>query len=250
MRNIIKHADWALFLLLVAIFVTMPTLDLAVSAWFYDVKTASWPLANDPVLAVIYTIFHKAPVVLIPLLLIMLAWTGYKLGFKAWKTRASVFLLLTLLIGPGILVHTVFKEGFERPRPRQVQEFGGNETFTPAFIVNDTCSRSCKSFVSGHAAMGLWFMAFAWLLRRRRYFWIGLGIGVVASAGRILQGGHFLSDTIFAGFICYFVYRGLSYWLLGYSRISEEPVQVPSLDPLQPEAQPVLSSESNATPAP
>ena len=69
--------------------------------------------------------------------------------------------------------------------------------------------------------MGFWLMAFAWIFRRRSWFWAGIVVGSVVSAVRIVQGGHFLSDTIFAGFVCYFVYRGLSAWLLGHSRIRE-----------------------------
>jgi lipid A 4'-phosphatase len=45
-------------------------------------------------------------------------------------------------------------------------------------------------------------------------------MGLVVSFGRLVQGGHFTSDLIFAGYLCYFSYRLLAYWILGYSRIS------------------------------
>jgi lipid A 4'-phosphatase len=89
-------------------------------------------------------------------------------------------------------------------------------------VISDKCEKKkCASFVSGHAAMGFWLMALAWVFRRRSWLWAGIVVGCVVSAGRIVQGGHFLSDTVMAGFVCYFVYRGLSWWLLGHSRIQQ-----------------------------
>jgi len=65
-------------------------------------------------------------------------------------------------------------------------------------------------------------MAFAWIFRKRRYLVLGMMIGAVVSAGRIVQGGHFLSDVVTAGFIVYFTCRVLSYYLLGYANIRKE----------------------------
>ena len=62
-------------------------------------------------------------------------------------------------------------------------------------------------------------MVFAWWTRRRVWLWLGIAVGAGVSLVRITQGGHFLSDTLFAGFICYFIYRLLSFWVLGHSRI-------------------------------
>ena len=215
-----RHLDIVVFALLVAVFLLWPQLDLTVSGWFYDPATASWPLKDQPVVVAIYGIFRYIPYLLVPMLLVATVLSYLKHGLPATQRKVWLFLLISLLAGPGILVHSVFKEGFERPRPRQVQEFGGSSGFTPAFVVSDSCQRSCKSFVSGHSAMGFWLMALAWWTRRKAWFWAGLGLGIVVSAGRIVQGGHFLSDTIFAGFVCYFVYRLLSWWLLGHSRIT------------------------------
>jgi len=217
-----QHIDWILFILLAAIFVIFPQIDLSVSRWFYDAEQGRWPLANHPISESVYALFRYVPYVLVPVLLIAVALTFVKGGIAQAQRKAWVFILVSLLAGPGILVHTVFKEGFERARPKQVQEFGGHSGFTPAFVISDQCAKKCKSFVSGHAAMGFWLMAFAWVFRRRSWFWAGMAVGIVVSAGRIVQGGHFLSDTIFAGFVCYFTYRLMSYWILGYSRIQDD----------------------------
>ncbi|MBM95220.1 MAG: hypothetical protein CMI09_05165 [Oceanospirillaceae bacterium] len=217
----IRHADWILSVFLVVLFVGWPEIDLAISRWFYDSEAGEWIWRHHPVNESIYAIFRYLPYWLVPLLLVMTIMSYRKLSVMRPQRKIWAFLLATLLIGPGVLVHNVFKEGFERPRPRQVQEFGGNSGFTPAWVVSDQCERKCKSFVSGHAAMGFYLMVFAWVFRRREWLWAGIGLGAVLSLVRISQGGHFLSDTVFAGVVCYFVYRGLSYWILGHSRIRE-----------------------------
>jgi lipid A 4'-phosphatase len=145
-----------------------------------------------------------------------------RFGLGTDQRKPWVFITLALLIGPGILVHLVAKENWDRPRPRSVQEFGGQKDFIPAFIpaamIKDQPGQN-KSFLSGHAAMGFYLMVLAWVFRRRSWFYAGLAMGLVVSFGRVLQGGHFISDLIFAGYLCYFTYRLLSYWILGYSRI-------------------------------
>ena len=51
-----------------------------------------------------------------------------------------------------------------------------------------------KSFISGHAAMGGYLMVLAWVFRSRFWMLMGIFTGLVASLGRIVQGGHFLSE--------------------------------------------------------
>lgn len=217
-----RHADWLAFVLVALLFVVFPQLDLWISSWFYDPVAQRWPWNDNAVVISVYELLRYIPFFLVPLLLAAVALTFVKHGIDAAQRRIWVFLLAGLLAGPGFLVHSVVKEAYERPRPRAVQEFGGSETFIPAFSLSQACQKSCTSFVSGHAAMGFWLMALAWVFRRRSWLWLGIFTGVIASAGRVVQGGHFLSDTLISAFLCYFVYRGLSWWLLGHSRITPD----------------------------
>lgn len=218
-----RYPAWLLFVVCLLIFTIWPELDLMVSRWFYDPLKEEWIWRDHPLNRSLYAIFRYLPYWLVPLLLTMTAIAWWKDSRIRSRRFVWTFLLSTLLIGPGILVHNVFKEGFERPRPKQIQEFGGRSGFTPAWVISDQCARKCKSFVSGHSAMGFYLMVFAWVFRRRAWLWAGIGLGTVVSLVRISQGGHFLSDTVFAGLVCYFVYQLLAFWLLGSSRIVEEP---------------------------
>ena len=214
-----QHFDWLSFLILAALFVLYPQIDLAVSSQFYDPELGAWPLSDNPVAVSIYGIFRYLPYLLVPVLLIAVAASLFRSGPKGQDKKILIFLLVTLIAGPGILVHSVFKEGFDRARPKNVEQFDGRKTFTPAFVISDSCSKGCNSFVSGHAAMGFWFMALGWVFRSRAWFWGGILTGVVLGATRIVQGGHFLSDTLFAGYVCYFTFRICGWGLLGESRV-------------------------------
>jgi lipid A 4'-phosphatase len=126
-------------------------------------------------------------------------------GLWAWRRgrhrRAAVFLLLSLIAGPGLVVNTGLKDNWGRARPSQVTEFGGTKRFTPAPLVADQCLRNC-SFVAGDPAMGFWLLAPALLLAapRRRLAAAGaVALGALFGLARIAQGGHFLSDVIFCG---------------------------------------------------
>lgn len=125
------------------------------------------------------------------------------------SNRNITFLLLTLGLGPGLLVNTVIKNHSGRARPVHVQEFGGDKKFTPAFVISDQCKRNC-SFVSGDAALGYFGLAFVFVVRRRKIIaCAGVLAGTLLGLVRMAQGAHFLSDVIFAG-----VFTLLVAWLL------------------------------------
>lgn len=195
-----------LFLACVALLISFPQIDLFVAGLFYDPQTEQFIYKNNPVFKLIYWVFA---VIHIPLLLGLIV-AGLlikykKLNLRRYKKGAVTFLLLALIIGPGLLVNTVLKDNsIGRARPVQVENFGGTKQFTPAFVYSGECKKNC-SFVSGHAAMGFYFMILGWLFVSPRAFWAGCMVGVVLSFTRIIQGGHFFSDTVFAFWAVYFV---------------------------------------------
>ncbi|MDY0162932.1 phosphatase PAP2 family protein [Desulfobotulus sp.] len=120
--------------------------------------------------------------------------------------RFAVFSLLLLALGPGLLVNAVFKDQWGRARPGQVEAFGGEAPFTPAFVPSSACERNC-SFASGHASAAAWLFCLALFYPRRNPWVLGATAFyfVLAGLGRIVQGGHFLSDVIFALLLVYLV---------------------------------------------
>lgn len=199
---------------LAIVFRLMPHLDLQFTGLFYDPDGRFflediWPVRFS------YAVFRDIHLLLLPLLLWLLFASWFWAGASERMTRRRLaFLLLVLLLGPGLLVNEILKNHVGRARPSQVVEFAGNKTFTPAFAPAEQCRRNC-SFVSGHASMGFYFIAFAWVLGKRRWIFYGLAIGSVAGLGRIVQGGHFLSDVIFSGVAVLLTCLLVSRWLFG-----------------------------------
>jgi lipid A 4'-phosphatase len=128
----------------------------------------------------------------------------------------GLFLGLLLLLGPGLLVNAVFKNHFGRPRPNETTLFGGNQPFQAvgAWRANG----HGKSFPSGHASMGFyWLGLFVYLWNsRRKMAWsfglLGLTHGMIMGLVRIGQGRHWPSDVLWsAGFVY------LAAWLVVYA---------------------------------
>ena len=207
-----RHIDLLLLAAIGALLVAFPQIDIAIAGLFYDPFDGFY-LRENPLVRLV---FHGVPwitrsVVVGLVLFLLAAWTVWRRHeFFSRQRRAALYLLLVMIIGPGLLVNTLFKDQWGRARPSQIEEFGGSKQFTRAAIPADQCEKNC-SFVSGHASVGFFFLAFAFVWPRRRVLWLaagtglGLGIGLV----RILQGGHFFSDVIFCGIVVYLSARVL-----------------------------------------
>lgn len=128
-------------------------------------------------------------------------------ALERWRDP-GLFFALTLIVGPGILVNAVMKPYWSRPRPHATQEFGGPREFVP--VGERGAGEDDSSFPSGHAAMGFYLMSPAFVCYRRRRFWavlfllLGLWSGCVMGLARIVAGGHFVSDVLWAGGVVYF----------------------------------------------
>ncbi|MER2490990.1 phosphatase PAP2 family protein [Catenovulum sediminis] len=212
LNKILLRKDMLLCFLMVLLFVRFPSIDIQVSSWFYDSQKEIFHLADHPFVQFIYNLFAKPHIIILPVLIFAAVYCFNKYKQDYHKKYVCSFLLASLLIGPGLIVNELIKNNsIGRARPAQVQEFGGQNTFTAAFVYSGQCQTNC-SFVSGHAAIGFYFIGLAWLLRRREAFYWGLAIGIMVSFTRIAKGGHFLSDTVFAFWVVYFTNLTLAYW--------------------------------------
>jgi membrane-associated PAP2 superfamily phosphatase len=185
------------------IFLVVPSLDLAASQFFFEQsagfaaggsasieglrqagRIVEWSLA----IAVVLPLLLKILIPQSPLLL---------------RPRASLFVLATLAIGPGLIVNGILKGYWGRARPRTILEFGGDATFSPVWWISDQCDRNC-SFVSGEAASAFWLVTIAFLVPKT---WrpaaaaIALAFAAAVSITRIATGAHFVSDVLLAWLI-------------------------------------------------
>jgi len=150
---------------------------------------------------------------------------------RRWR-RWAIFLLLSVVVGPGLLINAVFKDHWDRPRPREVVEFGGPLQYVPAPLPG---REGGASFPCGHCSVGFLYGAGWWIWRRRRPAWarisiaVGLIAGVGLGLGRMAAGAHYLSDVLWAGLLAYGVCHILYYHVLRLQH--EESAQVAPLAP-------------------
>jgi lipid A 4'-phosphatase len=185
------------------LFAGWPELDLAVSRLF-NIGPRNFLFTQSDFVAVLRRAFElvtwAAGIAAIAGIVLALAKgkSLFRLSLKEW-----VFVALVLITGPGLIANTLLKDNWSRPRPTQVVDFGGQATFKPVLNRGGSCERNC-SFISGEASsiFALGFAA-AMLARRRRAAWMAGAVisGCVIGLIRIGEGGHFLSDVIFAGVI-------------------------------------------------
>ena len=139
--------------------------------------------------------------------------------------KGALFFLLLLALGPGLMVNTVFKDHWGRPRPSQLQVFGGAEKMPYHQVWERGESGQGHSFPSGHASAAFYLIVPYFVLRRRARGYAllalagGIGYGLFMGVARMAQGGHFPSDVLWAGGMVYLVGMALSHLL----RLDAEP---------------------------
>jgi membrane-associated phospholipid phosphatase len=131
--------------------------------------------------------------------------------------RYFLVIVLTAVIGPGLVVNGVVKNYWGRPRPRQVQEFGGQWEYRDVF--QPGVPGKGKSFPCGHCTMG--YLLCTLLVFRREKPWVaylgsavGLGFGSMVGIARMVQGAHFPNDALGSLYVILMVSTGLYYLVL------------------------------------
>jgi|SRR5262245_20155520 len=199
------------------VFAVYPELDLAISRPFYDAASQDFPLRFHPTLAwlrsesmwVVTALIAPAVVALV--LKLLLPFTRMLMS-----GRAAVFLIATLILGPGLFVNVLMKDYWPRSRPIDVPEFGGSERFVPWWDPRGVCPKNC-SFVAGESAGAFWALAPAALTPpawRPLAYAAAVAFGTAVGGLRVVFGGHFFTDVVFAGismFLIVWLMHGVIY---------------------------------------
>lgn len=205
-------------------------LDIAVSRLFFNETYRVFPLQYSLVSRHLRDFFTYAVTLLVAPAFIALALKIILPQRRMLITaRASLFLISTLALGPGLMANVIFKDNWHRPRPPAITEFYGPEKFMPWWDPRGACDRNC-SFVAGEGAGGFWTLApaaFAPPAWRAAAYGAALLFGTAAGAQRLTGGAHFFSDVVFAGvftFLIIWFVHGLIYrWPA--TRITDEQVE-------------------------
>jgi len=150
-----------------------PELDLKVAAAFYD-DARGFANHDLPVITVIY---HGINWLARGAFLALAFGLAGGMAFQASRNfgqlptsaprplrpprvrQAMACALLSLVIGPGLLVNLVLKENVGRARPIQVEAFGGNRQFSPALRQ----AHECTQLRIRQWSRGRWILVRHWL---------------------------------------------------------------------------------------
>ena len=215
---------FCLWWVLLVVFYAFPQLDLSTSRLFFvqsacDATKAvstvcgDFVLRRDDFLSTLRLIFFRVPYVVAAVQICMLiaCYTQHGATFNALRARNLKIALVSLLLGPGLIVNVILKEHWGRPRPVSVTDFGGSLDFVQAGSLAGKCLTNC-SFVSGEGASAGWLLCLLIFLpqpARTGLFLPILAISLLTPLMRLAFGGHFLSDTVLGWLLAVVVFAGV-----------------------------------------
>lgn len=185
-------------LALSAYFLLIPGVDIVSSQAFHR-PDAGFFLAQEPALKLLRRSSTWVMGLILAAVIVRLAVRLVRGRPCLASTRRSWFLLAGLAAGPGLVVNSLLKNEWGRPRPVHLERFGGDAPYQPVWAISDWCDRNC-SFVSGEGSSAAWMVAAALVATPAR--WRPWAVGAAAayaaalSLNRLAFGGHFLSDIL------------------------------------------------------
>jgi membrane-associated PAP2 superfamily phosphatase len=206
-----------------------PALDIKLLSLFYHPgSNQAWPHQFDPLWRFLY-MFGPWPALLTSLTALgVIVVARYRKSLARWRRHAAL-IFLTLALGPGLFINTIFKDHWGRPRPWQVTELGGTMTYQ-CFFEKGVGGRG-KSFPCGHSSMGYFFIVFYFLAKRRHKVlaaaaFAGAALyGTLIGVSRMAAGGHFASDVLWSAFFPAIVAWFLYYFILKISEDGDSPTR-------------------------
>lgn len=220
----------AVTVLTAIVFALHPQLDLTISAMFFDPVRRTFPAQGDRFLAGFR--FVTSWVIVIAIAIPCISLIGkmlFPMRPALVRGRAMLLVLLSIALGPGLLVNAGLKEHWNRPRPGAVTEFGGPFAFKPWWDASGQCRNNC-SFVSGESAAAFAMLAPAALAAapwRLAAIGAAMTFGTLMALLRVVFGGHFFTDVVFAGALSAMLVWTLHGWLYRWTprRWSDEKVE-------------------------
>lgn len=219
-----KHYPWIFpLLLLLLITPATPAIDMEIESYFYRLGEGNF--LKTPFYQFFYDHGPSLGLWTASGSLVLFLASFFVDSIKRWRS-SLLLLVLTMVVGSGLIVHLVFKDHWGRPRPRQIEEFGGTQIYRPYWKPNFFSKpEPSKSFLCGHCSTGFYFFALALAARKLNnklwsygawafaFIWGGL-----LSLSRMAQGGHFFTDVIITGLVMWLTAYWLQQLLEGYEK--------------------------------
>ena len=177
-------------------------IDLAVSSWFYDTSTGSFPLKDTFLFSRILHDGTRELSIGLWLLCSVITWRArHTEAFLGW-----LFVILTALLAVGI--NGWFKHNSMHSCPWSLTEFGGSADYFRAFETLPAIPGPGRCLPSGHAAVGfMWIpLIYACALWRpqhlRNALLIIVPFALFCGGIQVARGAHFVTHVMWTAVIC------------------------------------------------
>ncbi len=215
---IINLVETGSILLIITLIFWFTDLDIYLESLFYN-EEEGWFLKDHKLMKFLYK-YGRVPGAIVFLIALLILFLGFFLPGLAKYRKISLYLFLYMFIGSGIIINSILKIYWGRPRPKQIKKFGGKFDYTNVFMFGKAGRNS--SFPCGHASIAFYMIFPYFLLKSTNstqafiFLLIGVALGLLVGIGRMVQGGHFASDVVWAGGIMYLTGMIL-YYLMGFN---------------------------------
>jgi len=227
MRDERRWIPEALLLLIIAgvamLLFGLTDVDMRVSRLGYHPQSedGAWPAGREAPWSLLD---HAAPrlagaLTLAGFAFLVAGWTGARARRPFWTLR-GLLILLTLLLGPGLVVNVAGKNFWRRPRPHRTAGLGGHYAYVPPLLPGP----HGRSFPCGDASVGFAYGVFYYSARRRhptaaRAALAGaIGLGLLIGVERVVTGAHFVSDVVWGGVLTWAVLMIVYYAIVAIPR--------------------------------
>ncbi|MDO9576290.1 MAG: phosphatase PAP2 family protein [Candidatus Cloacimonadales bacterium] len=216
--NLMIWPDFGISILILAIFTILFRKfdwDISIQKHFFTLG-GGWIFKNAQPWKFLYHFGNIPALCLSVSSLILLSFSFFKTSLIKYR-KIFIFMTIVMALGPGLFINSILKDNWGRPRPRDIIEFGGNYNYEKVLSI-DTTSKG-KSFPCGHASMGFYLMTLFFIFRKRmdltahRALYLGIVFGCLIGMARMVQGGHFASDVLWAGGLVYLISAAAFYSL-------------------------------------
>ncbi|MBX9913701.1 MAG: phosphatase PAP2 family protein [Pseudomonadaceae bacterium] len=193
------------------------TLDFAISHLFYSPELG---FAGKHSFWLEDIMHERAKQAVITIMVFALLGLIISFVYPPWKKLQLALGYLVLAVSICTAIITPLKVVTGVHCPWDLSEFGGKETYSPLLSSREPTSHPGKCWPAGHSSSGFSFFAVYFLLRDRRprlakaALVFAFTLGTALSLGRIMQGAHFLSHSLWTALFDWLIALGCYHLLL------------------------------------
>lgn len=139
--------------------------------------------------------------------------------------KPCLVIILTVVLGPGVIVNGILKTYWGRPRPVDVSTFGGTMEYRK--VGEPRFGKEGKSFPCGHCSMAFAIASASAFYPLHPVLSVvalvgGISYGVVMGVARMAQGGHFPTDVMWSGILVLIIVCALYFLVFRIPESREE----------------------------